>query len=181
MKRIIVMIAAVIIIAATAFFAIQASYAETSACHTGTFGSYCNTVESGNKLAMDNFRQGGFDNVLVAWDNNSGDAGTDFSILQAVKGGVEFLYTPNGVFSGLCASDPGGGYPQDPTYPDGIILRTCNGSNFQRWTSTSTCCTSAVLTNAATGLVLTDNGFDKQLSDAAPITASLSQQWTLAA
>ena len=41
--------------------------------------------------------------------------------------GVMFFFAPNGVISNMCMSDPGDGH---------IRLRTCNGSNWQRWIAT---------------------------------------------
>jgi hypothetical protein len=161
--------------------------ASTVQCEHGPLGRYCGTLASNNGDSTDSAHAGAVvDNPVIGWHNNPGDAGSDFAILLSPYNGaaIEIIYTPAGLYTGLCLSDPGGGYPQDPVYPDGIVLRWCNGSKWQAWTYGSSLAgpgsPGSVLTNTATGLVLTDEGFDHQLQDAAPLAsgANSTQLWT---
>ena len=161
--------------------------ASTVQCGHGPLGRYCGTLVSNAGDAADSDRAAAaVDNPVIGWHDNPGDAGSDFAILLDPYNGaaIEIIYTPAGAYTGLCLSDPGGGYPQDPAYPDGIVLRSCNGSKWQAWTYGSTLSgpggPGSVLTNIATGLVLTDEGFGRQLQDAAPLAsgANATQLWT---
>jgi hypothetical protein len=177
-------LASLIIVAATFWIAVTHADASTTQCESGPFGHYCGDLVSGAGDAADVYRTAAaVDNPVIGWHDDPGDAASDFAVLTSpAGGGLELAYTPAGKWSGLCASDPAGGYPEDPAYPDGIVLRGCNGSKFQTWTYTTAPgpATPAVLANAATSLVLTDEGFDHQLQDAAPVTGDTAQAWTLA-
>src|SRR6266568_5406824 len=65
---------------------------------------------------------------------------------------------PKGVASGLCVSDPGGGWATDPL-PDGLILTACNNGPWQQFIPQS----NGTLKNLATGLVVNPNGTGVQL------------------
>lgn len=157
--------------------------ASTAPCHAGPLGNYCAVLTSGGNHAVDVAgTTPRYDGVIVAWDDNTGDAASDFAVLASPVGGIELAYTPLGRWTGLCASDPGSGYPGNPGYPDGLVLRSCNGSKYQAWRFAPSLGPSSatVLTNAASGLVLTDNGFDHQLTDAAArAPGTPAQQWGL--
>jgi hypothetical protein len=175
--------AGLIIAAGTGYVAAEQASASTPACAAGPLGTYCGTLQSGNGHVADvaGGAQAG-NTPVIAWADGN-DPATDFAILTAPRGGIELIYTPRGAWTGLCASDPGGGYPADPAGANGIVLRGCNGSNFQRWTFTGSFGESnpAVFTNAASGLVLTDEGYGGQLVDTTAVASDPAQQWTDAA
>jgi hypothetical protein len=64
---------------------------------------------------------------VIGWSDSASDPGTDWFQLNYAGDnslGVMFVYAPKGVISGMCASDPGDNH---------VVLRGCNGSNWQRW------------------------------------------------
>jgi hypothetical protein len=82
-----------------------------------------------------------------------------------VPGAYKFEYAPNGVASGLCVSDPGGGWATDPP-PDGLILAVCNNGPWQQFIPQA----NGTLKNVATGLVVSPNGTGAQLRGTAAAT-----------
>jgi Polysaccharide deacetylase len=80
-------------------------------------------------------------------------------------GAVKFEYAPNGVATGpkgvatgLCVSDPGGGWASDPLR-DGLILTACNTGPWQQFIPQP----NGTLKNVATGLYVSPNGTAAQL------------------
>ena len=71
---------------------------------------------------------------------------------------VTFQYAPNGKGTGLCVSDPRGGWASDPL-PDGLILAWCNSGNFQQFIPQS----NGTLKNVATNLYVNPDGKGAQL------------------
>jgi hypothetical protein len=67
--------------------------------------------------------------------------------------------------SGLCVSDPGGGWASDPLR-DGLILTSCNTGPWQQFVPQS----DGSLRNVATGLFINPNGTGAQLRDGAAAT-----------
>jgi hypothetical protein len=97
--------------------------------------------------------------IVAGWTATQADPATHF-ILQAgtVSGAAKFEYAPDGTPSGLCVSDPGGGWASDPL-PDGLILTSCNNGPWQQFTPQS----NGTLKNVATGLYVNPNGTGQQL------------------
>jgi hypothetical protein len=155
--------------------------AGTSGCLTGTYATYCGALtdqESPVALSVDAYRQGAVaGNKVIGYYNSDGDKATDFAVFST-PGGVFIEYAPDGVASNLCLSEP---------YQDaGIVLRVCNGSDWQHFTETSVYAAMApatgytatapasppaspgfVLTDKATGDVITANGLRGQLTGVA--------------
>lgn len=148
--------------------------ASTASCTTGTYAGYCGTQVSATGGSVN--VKGGIpaSNVPVIAFTNDNSAGNDF-FWFAYKGGTSKIAeaAPNGVNSNYCMSDP-----NLPDVPHLIVMRTCNGSAFQRWTFNGT----GAWINAASGLALTDNGYKHQLTDT-PLVAGVTpspQSWAFA-
>jgi hypothetical protein len=176
--------AAIAVLAAGMALTVLPARASTPECRIGPLGSYCAILESasGHLLEAPGTKPQ-YDTPVLGWTDESGDAGSDWAVISspAATGAVEFVFTPSGAWSGLCASDPGTGYPGNPGYPDGLVLRHCNGSKYQAWTPAGELDgdSDSVLTNVASGLVLTDNGFGRQLGDGVAVASDPAQQWNL--
>jgi hypothetical protein len=66
-------------------------------------------------------------NRVIGWPNSASDPGTDWFQLPYAGNpalGVMFVYAPFGFIVSMCAADPGNVR---------VVLRECNGSNWQRW------------------------------------------------
>jgi hypothetical protein len=97
--------------------------------------------------------------VIAGWPATQPDPATHFLILAGTHAGaVKFQYAPNGKGTGLCVSDPRGGWASDPL-PDGLILAWCNSGNFQQFIPES----NGTLKNVATGLYVNPDGKGAQL------------------
>jgi len=109
---------------------------------------------------FDAFRQHQFPGAIIAgWTATQGDAATHFIRKNGThKGAVQFEYAPQGSGSGLCVSDPGGGWSSDPLR-DGLILATCNTGPWQQFIPQS----NGTLKNVATGLSVNPGGAGAQL------------------
>ena len=61
--------------------------------------------------------------IIAGWTATKADPATHFLRLHWQGPGVrsQFEYAPHGAGTGLCVSDPGGGWASDPL-PDGLIL-----------------------------------------------------------
>ena len=84
--------------------------------------------------------------------------------------GVMFVFAPRGANTGMCASDPGDGR---------VVLRACNGSNWQRWIATQVGSTGYFTwTNRATHKILQSGAHGVQLVTVTPSTMiSGNQEW----
>lgn len=142
--------------------AAQGAQASTTACTMGTYTSYCGTQanDAVPGLVLDSDGQGtGVDNKVIGWSNSTTDPGTDW--VQLAFGGnpalgMMWIFAPNGVISNMCAADPGNGL---------VVLRGCNGSNWQRWTSTASETAGFVIwTNRATHNILASGAKGAQLT-----------------
>jgi len=109
--------------------------ASTPECTSGTYTGYCGTQANNGSpvLVMDNSKQrAAVNNPVIGWTDSSTDPATDW-VQLAFAGdnslGVMFFWAPTGVNLDLCVADPGNGR---------VVLRVCNGSNFQRWVATAT-------------------------------------------
>ena len=97
--------------------------------------------------------------VIAGWPATQPDPATHFLILAGTHAGaVKFQYAPNGKGTGLCVSDPRGGWASDPL-PDGLILAWCNSGNFQQFIPQS----NGTLKNVATNLYVNPDGKGAQL------------------
>jgi hypothetical protein len=97
--------------------------------------------------------------VIVGWTATKADPATHFYILSAThEGAVKFEYAPDGAGTGLCVSDPGGGWKSDPLR-DGLILTNCNTGPWQQFVPES----NGTLMNVATGLVVNPDGTGAEL------------------
>jgi hypothetical protein len=143
---------------------------------TAAVGSYGNEVNKfGNGL--DAFRQHQFAGAVIAgWPATQHDPATHFLLNAGSHAGAfQFEYAPKGTGSGLCVSDPGGGWRSDPL-PDGLILTHCNTGPWQQFVPQS----NGSLQNVATGLFINPNGTGGQLRGGASLTSwgGSSYKWT---
>ena len=104
--------------------------------------------------------------IIVGWTPTQADPATHFIRNNGTHAGAyQFEYAPSGSGSGLCVSDPGGGWKSDPLR-DGLILTSCNSGPFQQFVPQS----NGTLRNVATGLYVNPNGTGSQLRGAAAPT-----------
>jgi hypothetical protein len=109
--------------------------ASTSACVNAPSGT-CGYEENVYGNDWDVYQQyARVNQPVTAYPHKDGDQATDFNAVQTTHNVNErrFEYAPNGNRSGLCLSDPDGGYAGNPGGPHGLVLRTCNNSAFQQW------------------------------------------------
>jgi hypothetical protein len=123
---------------------------------TGNYGDEVNPFGNG----FDVYQQHQYAGAIIAgWTATQGDPATHFIRNNGTDSGAyQFEYAPNGSASGLCVSDPGGGWASDPL-PDGLILANCNTGPWQQFVPQS----NGSLKDVATGLVVSPNGTGAQL------------------
>jgi hypothetical protein len=148
----------------------------TLTVQANSVSNYGNEVNRfGNGL--DAYRQHQYPGAIIAgWTATQGDPATHFLLNNGThQGAVQFEYAPNGSASGLCVSDPGGGWSSDPLR-DGLILTSCNTGPWQQFIPQS----NGSLKNVATGLYVNPNGTGAQLrGGASPTTWGGSfYKWT---
>jgi hypothetical protein len=67
-------------------------------------------------------------NAIFAATGSADNPATHFIRLPGtVPGAYKFEYAPNGVASGLCVSDPGGGWATDPQARSGPLAQQAEG------------------------------------------------------
>jgi len=168
MSKIRILLAAVAVPVTTAALVLgaQAAQASTPGCTNGAYLGYCATqADSGTPvLVLDSFHQGaGVNNPVIGWTDSTTDPGTDFFQLAFAGDnslGVMFDYAPGGTITRMCAADPGDGL---------VVLRSCNGSNFQRWVAAQVGSTGFFTwTNRATHRILAASFKGSQLRTVAP-------------
>jgi len=117
---------------------------------------------------FDSFRQHQFAGAIIAgWTATQGDPATHFILNNGTHAGAfQYEYAPKGSGTGLCVSDPGGGWASDPLR-DGLILTNCNTGPWQQFVPQS----NGTLRNVATGLYVNPNGTGAQLRGGASPTA----------
>jgi hypothetical protein len=127
------------------------------------YGNYVNRFGNG----FDAYRQHQYPGAIIAgWTATQGDPATHFLLNNGThQGAVQLEYAPNGSGSGLCVSDPGGGWSSDPLR-DGLILTSCNTGPWQQFIPQS----DGSLKNVATGLFVNPNGTGAQLRGGASPT-----------
>jgi len=97
--------------------------------------------------------------IIAGWTATQADPATHFLRHNGTHAGAfQYEYAPHGSGTGLCVSDPGGGWASDPL-PNGLILTPCNTGPFQQFVPQS----DGSLRNVATGLVVSPNGTGAQL------------------
>jgi hypothetical protein len=123
---------------------------------TSTYGNYVNKFGNG----FDAYQQHDYPGAVIAgWTATQDDPATHFILNTGTHtGAFQVEYAPNGSASGLCVSDPGGGWASDPL-PDGLILADCNTGPFQQFIPQS----NGTLKNVATGLTVNPDGTGAQL------------------
>ena len=128
-----------------------------------SYGDYVNRFGNG----FDAFRQHQYPGAIIAgWTATQGDPATHFLLTNGThQGAVRLEYAPNGTGTGLCVSDPGGGWSSDPLR-DGLILTSCNTGPWQQFIPQS----NGSLKNVATGLYVNPNGTGAQLRGGASPT-----------
>ena len=105
--------------------------------------------------------------IIAGWTPTQADPATHFIRVTGTHAGAyQFEYAPAGSGSGLCVSDPAGGWRSDPLR-DGLILASCNTGPFQQFVPQS----NGTLRNVATGLYVNPNGKGSQLRGAAAPTS----------
>jgi hypothetical protein len=109
---------------------------------------------------FDSYQQHQFPGAIIAgWAATRADPATHFILNTGThQGAVQFEYAPKGRGTGLCVSDPGGGWRSDPLR-DGLILTPCNTGPWQQFIPQS----NNTLRNVATGLFVNPNGTGAQL------------------
>jgi hypothetical protein len=117
---------------------------------------------------FDSLRQRQFAGAIIAgWTATQGDPATHFIRNNGTHAGAfQFEYAPKGSGTGLCVSDPGGGWKSDPLR-DGLILTSCNTGPWQQFVPQS----NGTLRNVATGLFVNPNGTGSQLRGGASPTS----------
>jgi hypothetical protein len=97
--------------------------------------------------------------IIAGWPATQHDPATHFIINDGThQGAYQFEYAPKGTASGLCISDPGGGWSSDPLR-DGLLLANCNTGPWQQFVPQS----NGTLKNVATGLYVNPHGTGGQL------------------
>src|SRR6476659_3721789 len=150
--------------------------ASTPQCTSGTYTGYCGTQANNGSpvLVMDNSKQrAAINNPVIGWTDSSTDPATDwFQLAYAGDNslGVMFFWAPTGVNLDLCMADPGNGH---------VVLRQCNGSDWQRWIATQVGTTSFFTwTNRATHRILQSGAKGAQLVTVTQsATTSGNQEW----
>jgi hypothetical protein len=129
----------------------------------GNYGDMVNPFGNG----FDVYQQHQYPGAIIAgWTATQADPATHFIRLPGtVPGAYKFEYAPSGVASGLCVSDPGGGWASDPMR-DGLILTPSNNGPWQQFIPQP----NGTLRNVATGLIVSPNGTGAQLRGTAAAT-----------
>jgi hypothetical protein len=122
----------------------------------GNYGDERNPFGNG----FDVYRQHQYAGAIIAgWTATQSDPATHFLRSSGSHSGAyRFEYAPRGTGSGLCVSDPGGGWASDPV-PDGLILTVCNSGPWQQFTPQP----NGTVKNVATGRYVNPNGAGAQL------------------
>jgi hypothetical protein len=144
--------------------ALKASFALTVyASQVSDYGDEVNRFGNG----FDSYQQHQYPGAIIAgWTATQSDPATHFIRNAGTHAGAyQFEYAPRGTASGLCVSDPGGGWASDPLR-DGLILTSCNTGPWQQFVPQA----DGSLRNVATGLFINPNGTGAQLRGGAAAT-----------
>ena len=178
--RVILATVAVPVTVAALVLTAQGAQASTPECLNGAYHGYCATqIDNGTPaLVIDNSKQlAAVNNPVIGWTDSSTDPATDwFQLAYAGNNslGVMFFWAPTGINLDLCMADPGNGH---------VVLRQCNGSDWQRWIATPVGSTGFFTwTNRATHRILQSGAKGSQLVTVTPsATTSGNQQWKFSA
>lgn len=134
----------------------------TKAINTGNLGDEVNRFGNGFDVYQQHYKAGA---IIAGWTATKLDPATNFVRNQNGAGDWQFeAVNAAGIATGLCVSDPGGGWV-DPGGPDGLILTPCNLGNFQRFTVTGVVQPGGFeLVDVATGKIVNPNGTGAQLT-----------------
>ena len=123
---------------------------------SSSYGDEVNRFGNG----FDVFRQHQYPGAIIAgWTATQGDPATHFILSNGThQGAFRFEYAPHGSGTGLCVSDPGGGWSSDPLR-DGLVLASCNTGPWQQFVPQS----NGTLKNVATGRYVNPGGAGAQL------------------
>jgi len=136
----------------TAGAALKGTFTLTVDANTvGTYGDEVNPFGNG----FDAYQQHDYSGAIVAgWTATQSDPATNFILNAGTHpGAYQFEYAPRDTASGLCVSDPGGGWKSDPL-PDGLLLTTCNTGPWQQFIPQA----NGTLKNLDTGLFVNPDG-----------------------
>ena len=179
--RVLLAVIAVPVTMAALVLVAQGAQASTPACTTGAYVSYCGTqADNGSPgLVLDSAGAGtAINNKVIGWVNSTADPGTDWFQLAfggSAANGIMFVFAPSGLISNMCAADPGNNL---------VVLRPCNGSNFQRWIATPVTGVAGfqTWTNRATHKILKSGALGAQLVTVTPPTTPAgNEQWRFTA
>jgi len=148
----------------TAGAALKGTFTLTVDANTvGTYGDEVNPFGNG----FDAYQQHDYSGAIVAgWTATQSDPATNFILNAGTHAGAyQFEYAPRNTASGLCVSDPGGGWKSDPL-PDGLLLTTCNTGPWQQFIPQA----NGTLKNLDTGLFVNPDGKGAQLRGAGTAT-----------
>jgi hypothetical protein len=121
-----------------------------------TYGDQVNPFGNGFDVYQQQQHPGA---IIAGWTATQADPATHFLLENgAHPGAYRFEYAPKGAATGLCVSDPAGGWASDPLR-DGLILVSCNSGPWQQFVQQS----NGTLKNLATGLYVNPNGTGAQL------------------
>jgi hypothetical protein len=144
-----------------------------SANSINTYGNYVNKFGNGFDVYRQQQRPGA---RIVGWTATQSDAATHFILNNGTHpGAYQIEYAPDGTGTGLCVSDPGGGWASDPLR-DGLILVDCSFSPWQQFIRQA----DGTLKNVATGLYVNPHGKGAQLRGESSATSwgGSSYTWT---
>ena len=112
---------------------------------------------------------------IAGWTATKDDPATHF-LLEAgtASGTYRFEYAPNGAGTGLCVSNPAGGYPGDPGGATGLVLRGCNTGAFQQFTPGP----NNTLISKVNGQVVNPHGTGGQLTTGSSRVSWGGSAWT---
>ncbi len=149
--------------------------ATTTGCTAGTYAGYCGTQtnEASSPMSFNvSGEQAVYNQPIIAWPNVDNQAMDFFQFAYAGGSSKIFEYAPNGVTSNLCISQPDANA--------GLVLRTCNGSNWQQFTATASG-SGFTWQNRATGQIIDSGPQGTQLRGApATATPTVYEQWNFA-
>lgn len=139
---------------------------------TGSAGDVVNPFGNG----FDVYQQRADVNTIIAgWKATQADPATHF-LLEAgtASGTYRYEYAPNGNGTGLCVSNPDGGYSGDPGGPTGLVLRGCNTGVYQEFTPGS----NHTLISKVNGQIVNPHGTGAQLSTGSSGVSWGGSSWT---
>jgi hypothetical protein len=145
---------------------------EATTIYPSTYGDYVNKFGYGFDVFREQKHPGA---LIVGWPFTYDDTSTHFFLNNGTHAGAyQIEYAPNAVGTGLCVSDPGGGWAADPSR-DGLILAKCNSSRFQQFVPQP----NGTLKNLGTGLYVSPNGKGAQLRGERRASGSSAYTWKL--